>query len=254
VRVLLGDRDSLFRDAMADALSSRPDIEVVATARDADELVLEAKRAQPDVAVLGWRLPGQNGTAIPPLVQESAPGCPVLILDEAEDVGVLVEALESGASGYLTKKAPLPDVLEATRAVARGEMVIEPSLVGKLVALLLRRRQDQETALLRLSRLTQREHAVLSLLADGADSDSIARALVISPRTATTHLQNIMRKLEVHSRLEAATFISRFGVHREKLSTRWMGAGQASSESLEAVVEDGSRPPSFVIRRERQSL
>src|SRR5205823_371105 len=109
--------------------------------------------------------------------------------------------------------APLSDLLTATRAVARGDTVIPPGMLGEFVDLLLHRRRSQDAAIRVLSRLTRREREVMALLADGADNDRIAQALIISPETARTHIQRVLTKLGVHSRLAAAAFVAQNGIH-----------------------------------------
>lgn len=125
---------------------------------------------------------------------------------------MLLEVLDAGANGYLTRDAPLAELIRATRAVHGGETLVPPKMLGPLLSSLLRRKRDQDRAFERLARLTVREREVLALLAQGSDNDGIARALVISPQTARTHIQNILGKLEVHSRLEAAAFVTRSGL------------------------------------------
>src|SRR5919106_687622 len=130
-----------------------------------------------------------------------------VVLESESDVEVVAEArdgLEAGASGYLTKESPLAELIDAARAIHRGETLIPRRMLGALLARLIRRRREQDEALRRMSKLTRREKEVLALLAGGGDNDAIAQALVISPQTARTHIQNVLGKLGVHSRLEAA--------------------------------------------------
>src|SRR4029453_10929718 len=141
------------------------------------------------------------------LLHERVPGCRLLILADGEDQGTLAAGVRAAASGFHTKRAPLVDLLEATRALSRGETVIPPRMLGGLLSRLISHRHELDVAQERLARLTRPEGQVLALLADGADNDAIARTLVISPQTARTHIQNILSKLEVHSRLEATAFV-----------------------------------------------
>jgi DNA-binding NarL/FixJ family response regulator len=136
----------------------------------------------------------------------------VLVLGSNEDYRRLVDLLDAGASGYLTKEAPLADLIHATRAVHHGDTLVPPRMLGPLLTGLLRRRKEQDRAYDRVARLTRREREVLALLAEGADNEGIARVLVISPQTARTHIQNIFGKLSVHSRLEAAAFVTQNGI------------------------------------------
>lgn len=214
-RILLADEQSLFREAVKVILSGEEDLIVVGEARDGLQAVAEAERIRPDLALLEADLPHCDGVRATLLIRERVPDCKVVVLADHEDERLLVEALDAGASGYVTKESPLANLIEATRAIHRGEMHIPPRMVATLLSRLLHRRREQDEALRRVARLTRREREVLALLAEGADNDAIARSLVISPDTARTHIQNLLSKLGVHSRLEAAAFVTRNGILEE---------------------------------------
>lgn len=215
IRILLADGQSLFREAVKVILGSEEDLEVVAEARDGLMAVAEAERTRPDVALLEAGLPNCDGIRGTSLIKERVPQCRVVVLSDEEDQQVLVDALEAGASGYLTKECPLAELISATRAIHRGETLIPPRMLGALLARLIRRRREQDGAMRRASRLTRREKEVLIQLSEGADNDGIAQALVISPETARTHIRNVLAKLGVHSRLEAAAFVTQNGILEE---------------------------------------
>jgi DNA-binding NarL/FixJ family response regulator len=207
IRVLLADQHALFREAVRAIFDAEPDLLVVAEAGTGFQAVEEAGRREPDVAILHAGLEACDAIQAIGLLHERVPGCRMLILAAGEDHGTLEAAVEAGASGFLTKRAPLVELLEATRSVSRGETVIPPRMLGGLLSRLISHRQELDVARERLARLTHRERQVLALLAEGADNDAIARTLVISPQTARTHIQNILTKLDVHSRLEATAFL-----------------------------------------------
>jgi len=211
VRILIADEQSLFREAMRAIIDAEPDLHVVAEAGTGFQAVEAAVRTEPDVAILHAGLQGGDSIRTIGLLRSRVPGCGVLILAGEEQHGTLAASVEAGASGFLTKGSPLADVLEAARAVARGETVIPPRMLGGLLSRLITRKRDRDVAQERLARLTHREREVLSLLARGADNETIGAALVISPQTARTHIQNILNKLGVHSRLEATAFAFRNG-------------------------------------------
>ena len=215
VGVLLADSHSLFRDAVRLVLASGTDLVVVAEARDGLQAVAEAERVRPDVALLDANLPNCDGVRAAEMIRERVPECHVIVISGEEDEQVLIRALEAGASGYFTKEYPLAELIEAARAVHRGETLVPPRMLGPLLSRLIHRRRQQDDALRQLSRLTRREREVLALLADGSDNDGIAQALVISPQTARTHIQNVLGKLGVHSRLEAAAFVLQNGIKGE---------------------------------------
>ncbi|MGH2727375.1 MAG: response regulator [Actinomycetota bacterium] len=215
IRILLADEHALFREAVRVILESQPDLEVVGEAGDGAQAALEAERTRPDVALVDAHLPNSDGVRTTPLIHERRPECKVVVLADSEDDQLLIEALEAGASGFLTKGSPLSELIDAARRVQRGEVLIPPRLLGPLLARLIRRRREQDVAYRQIARLTKREKEILALLADGADNNAIAQALVISPGTARTHVQNVLGKLGVHSRLEAAAFVMKNGIRDE---------------------------------------
>lgn len=212
VRILLADGQSLFREAVKVVLESEPGLEVVAEASDGLEAVAEAERTRPNVALVDLNLPNGDGIRATDLITEQVPDCRVVVLADEEDERVLVDAIEAGASGYMTKECALSELIEATRVIHAGETLIPRRMLGPLLSRLILRRREQDEALRRAARLTRREKEVLALLAEGADNDTIAQRLVISPQTARTHIQNVLAKLGVHSRLEAAAFVMQNGI------------------------------------------
>lgn len=213
VRVLVAHSMRLHRDAVRAAIDREPDLEVVAEAADAAAAVQACATVHPDVAVLDSMLPDyvdvQPGCAIR---DRNGGGCQVLVVADASDLATLTDGLGCGARGYLTHDAAVADLVEAVRTVARGETLIPPPMLGPLLTDLLEQRRVHEQALLQLAELSPREREVLALLARGMTTTAIAEELVISPETARTHAQNILGKLGLHSRLEAATFVIENGL------------------------------------------
>jgi DNA-binding NarL/FixJ family response regulator len=212
VRVLLAEEQSLFRESIRIALEAEPDISVAAVADTGFRAVAEAERHQPDVAVLSDGLTGLDGIQATFVIRERIPHCRVLFLAETEDQTSLMAALEAGAVGYLAKSCRLSELVEATRAIHRGETLVPPTMLGDLLARLMALRQERDRSLRMVSRLTTREREVLALLAAGGNNQTIADALVISPDTARTHVQHVLGKLGVHSRLAAAAFARQNGI------------------------------------------
>jgi DNA-binding NarL/FixJ family response regulator len=212
MRILLADAQPLLRDAIKASIETESDLDVVGTAADGVQAVEVARRECPDVVVLDLNLP--NGDSLEAARQITRVPDPsrVLILADREDGELLLQSVEAGARGFLTRSSPLPELIDAVRRVGRGELGIPHHLVVELIDRLVARRRDHHDAAQVLSRLTRRERQVVALLADGADNDEIARALVISPETARSHVQNALRKLGVHSRLEAMAFVTRNGM------------------------------------------
>jgi DNA-binding NarL/FixJ family response regulator len=212
LRVLIADEHGIFRDALRAALEREPDLEVVGEAAEGPEAVTAVDRTRPDVVVLSATLATSSGIRASCLIRERAPDCWIIVLADVQDQRVLTDGFGCGASGYLTKDCSLEELVEAIRAVARGETLIPQAMLGPLVSDLLDRRRDHDGALLKLGDLSPREREVLALLARGAKTSAIAEALFISPETVRTHIQNILTKLGVHSRLEAASFVIENGL------------------------------------------
>jgi DNA-binding NarL/FixJ family response regulator len=135
----------------------------------------------------------------------------VLVLNGRADVATLVACLEAGALGYQTKDLDLPGLAAAVAAISDGEAVVPRNMLGGLLRGLIDRRREDDERMRRFNTLTKREREILALLGRGEDQDGIARTLVISPQTARTHIQNVLTKLEVHSRMEAVAFAHELG-------------------------------------------
>ena len=209
LRVLLGDRHPLFQEAVRSVLEGEPDLRVVATAGDGHRAVAEAERHDPDLALLSANLINCDGFTATSLIRDRVPGCRVVILAGDRDHGALARAIEAGASGYLPQDCPLSEVIAAIHAVHRGDVLIPPNMLGELIERLAGRRNAREESRRLVASLTRREREILALLAQGADNEAMAEELFISPQTARTHVQNVLAKLGVHSRLEAAALVNK---------------------------------------------
>ena len=238
VRVLLAEPQLLLREAMRVALSNAGDIEVVAEVGDGMRAVAAAKAAKPDVALIDVALPGRDGVQTTRMIGEAASSCRIVVFGGKEDERSMMEALEAGASGYLTEEAALGDLVDATKAAFRGEALVPPRLVAAVLNRLIWQRRERDEAIFLLSQLTRRERQVLAMLAQGANNRGIAEALAISPDTARTHIQNVLGKLGVHSRLEAAAFAARGGLSDDlfrldepkRVTVRLSGSGDPSRD------------------------
>lgn len=212
LKILIADEHGIFRDALKAALERESDLELVGEAADGPEAVAGVERTRPDVAILSATLATYGGVRASCLIRERAPDCWIIVLADVQDQRVLTAGLGCGANGYLTKDCSVEELVEAIRAVARGETLIPPMMLGPLLSGLLERRRDHDGALLKLGDLSPREREVLALVARGAKTSAIGEELFISPETARTHVQNILSKLGVHSRLEAAAFVIENGL------------------------------------------
>jgi DNA-binding NarL/FixJ family response regulator len=215
IRVLVAHSQSLFCDAVRSVFERERDLKVVGMARDGVQAIGEAQRVRPHVAIIDLNLPNCDGIRVTRTVTGRDSDCHVVVIADEEDETTLLNSVEAGARGYVTQNSPLEELIEAARAMYRGEVLFPKGMLTSLISRLVRRGREQDTALRRMSCLTRREKEVLALVAEGSDKDEIARLLVISPETARTHIQNLLRKLEVHSRLEAAAFAMHSGILEE---------------------------------------
>ena len=201
--VLLAHEHTLVRAAVRVGLERNSDLTVVGEAASVGQALAEADRLRPAVAIIDADLPPDGGVRVCTALNDFDTSTRVLIMCSGDDQRLLLHALESGADGYVRHEGGLNEIVAGCRALLRGEAFVPPRLLAPLLkALIVRRRQDDAVAE-RVARLSRREKEVFELLISGHDQGSIAKQLVISPATARTHLQNVLRKLEVHSRLEA---------------------------------------------------
>lgn len=209
ISVMIADEHSLFRQAVRSALETEDGLTVVAEAADGIETVAQVEQHKPDVVLIDADLPNSSGVYTTRLIHKRLPACKVLVLSNHPDPTALFDAMQAGASGYMTKATPLRELIRSTKALLQGETIVPASMLGHLLSQLVENRSEQNNVMRRLARLTRREREVLALLVEGGDNDVVASRLVISPETARTHIQNILGKLDVHSRLEALSLVLR---------------------------------------------
>jgi len=196
IRVLVVDDHALHRDGIRQILGQQPDIQVAGEAESAERALVLVNQLHPSVVLMDIRLPGMNGIDATRRIRRDHPGTRVLVVSAYDDEEYIRGALEAGASGHLSKAAPGRQLIEAVRAVAAGGTVIEPAVLNHLLA-------GTSTAPLPAAQLTERELAVLELLAHGLHNKQVATRLGISRRTVERHCDNIYDKLGVGSRTEA---------------------------------------------------
>lgn len=211
IRLLLVDDHAVVRSGLKMLLAGEADVEIVGEAGSGSEAVTRAGSARPDVILMDIGLPDMTGIEAARQIKSSHPDIAIVALTIHEDEEYFFKMLEAGASGYVPKRAAPEELLTAVRAAAAGEVYLYPSLAKLLVKDYLTQERGAETKST-LDGLTEREQEVLSLLADGANNDEIAAALVISPKTVERHRENIMRKLNLHSRVELVRYAIRKGI------------------------------------------
>lgn len=218
-RLLIADEQALFREAMVAAFDAEDDFEFVGEAEHAFRLLDDAARAEPDVVLLGTTLPPGDWRVTCGALVDSSRAPRVVVKERRRDQDTLLAAMEAGADGYVSGELDLGEVVSAVRQVLRGHTFVPPAMLGPLLAALLTRRRADDRVLHSFLSLTRREREVLELLVDGLGPDAVAISLTISPQTARTHIQNIIQKLDVHSRLEVVALAVTHGV-MERLPQR----------------------------------
>jgi two-component system nitrate/nitrite response regulator NarL len=211
VRLLVVDDHTLFRRGLVALLAAEPSLQVVGEAGDAAEAVRKAQALRPDLVLLDNHLPGATGIQALAELKGASPGTKIVLLTVSEDEHDLQAALRAGANGYLLKTIEGDALAPAIQRVMRGEPVISPELLGKLVAALqapgLSVPPPAAPALAGPA-LSPREQEVLRQIARGASNKAIARSLEIAETTVKIHVQHILRKLGVSSRVQAAVAVS----------------------------------------------
>ncbi len=215
IRVLLVDDQPLLRTGFRMILETEPDIAVVGESGDGEAAVADTRALQPDVVLMDIRMPRMDGVQATRLItgaaRDSAPR--VLVLTTFDLDEYVVEALRAGASGFLLKDVPAEDLVDAIRVVAAGEAVVAPSVTRRLL--------DQFASRLpaanaptpaSLTILTERERQVLKLVARGLSNAEIAAELVVSETTVKTHVGNLLTKLGVRDRVQAAVYAYESGL------------------------------------------
>jgi two-component system nitrate/nitrite response regulator NarL len=210
IRVLIVDDHTLFRSGIQLLLSRHDEFEVVGEVGDALEGVKLAKRFQPDIILQDLHMPGIGGLEAIQLLREESPLSQIIMLTVSENAVDLVEALRVGARGYLLKNIDTEFLLDSIRSAANGEFVMSPQMTGKLADSL--RHPAKPTAAADPDCLTPRETEIIMLLARGASNKEIARNLNLAESTVKIHVQSILRKLKLSSRVQAAVYAVEHGL------------------------------------------
>lgn len=205
IRVLIVDDQALFREGLRTLLSLTPDLEIVGEAEDGEHAIRQAARLDPDVVLMDLKMPILDGVEATRRIHAHRPDCRVIILTTFDDDEYVFEGLRAGAVGYMLKDTPSENLAEAIRAAARGESFLQPSVAAKVVAEFTRLASSVPQSVIELVEpLSERELEVLRKLAAGATNREIATALVIAEGTVKNHITNILGKLGVKDRTQAA--------------------------------------------------
>lgn len=215
IRILLIDDHTLFRSGIRLLLQRQPDFEVVDEAADGLEGIKLAKRHQPDVILLDLNMPGLSGLETLQLLVQDLPDTAVVVLTVSEEADELKAALRDGARGYLLKNIEAETLVAGVRRAAAGEPVISESMTAKLVAHFRAPEKVAPAAAAPVTadRLTPREREIVQGLARGESNKEIARTLDVAESTVKIHVQNILKKLNLTSRVQVAVYAVEHGLN-----------------------------------------
>lgn len=209
IQLLIADDHSLLRAGLRSLLSNEADIEIIAEAADGKETLRHCFELSPDVVLLDINMPEPDGLEVIKKIRETGLKIRVLVLTAYEDESLLREAIRSGASGYIIKRAVETELIDAIHAVQRGELYVHPAVTHALLGDLASPLVPEEIA---AEQLTPRETEVLCLISEGYTNRQIADSLNLSIRTVEGHRANMMGKLNVRSRLELVRYARKHGL------------------------------------------
>ena len=211
VRVLIIDDHTLFRSGVKALIARQEDFEVVGEASDGLDGIKRAKALQPDVILLDLHMPGLSGREAVKILAQECPESKVVMLTVSEDAEDLIETLRNGASGYLLKNIDTQTLIDSIRRAAEGDSVISPQMTSKLVRNIKTGAVAAPAAAER-DKLSPREREILVFLSRGASNKEVARALDVAESTVKIHVQHILRKLNLTSRVQAAVYAVEAGL------------------------------------------
>lgn len=213
IRILLVDDHQLVREGIVSLLRTQPDLEVVGEAAGGQEAIEKARELMPDVILMDIQMPGGDGITATGIIKAEMPSTKVLMLTVSEDNQDLFQAIKHGAQGYLLKNLPAERLFDAIREVYRGYAPISSRVAGRILSEVASAPEPPAGAPRQgLAALTAREREVLNLVGKGLTNREIARALYITENTVKIHLRNILEKLHLQNRVQAATYAQREGL------------------------------------------
>jgi len=205
IKILLVDDQPLFREGLRTLLSVHPDLDVIGEAGNGEEAIRLAKSLRPSVVLMDLQMPVLDGVGATRRLQSEQPECRVIVLTTFDDDEMVFDGLRAGAIGYLLKDAPSEKLAEAIRVAARGETFLQPSVAAKVVAEFARlTRKTLEPANSFGEPLSERELEILRLITEGASNREIAARLFLAEGTVKNYVTNILGKLDVRDRTQAA--------------------------------------------------
>jgi len=213
IRVLLADEKELFREGLIKLLESQPHIEVVCQCDNGFKAVEKAKETKPDVVLIDTYIRYCDSFEATQRINEASPGTKVAMLTDSEDEEDLFSALKYGAKGYLLKKIGVDTLIKSIDLIAKGEVIISPSLAGTFLNEFVSMRQEKEAREAEdEDNLSEREIEVLNLVARGATNREIGEELTIAEQTVKVHVKNILEKLQLRNKQQAAAYAVQHGL------------------------------------------
>jgi DNA-binding NarL/FixJ family response regulator len=206
IKVLVVDDQRLVREGIASLLDIQPEVSVVGTAINGQQAIESALDLIPDVILMDVRMPVMDGIAATQALRQQLPDCQVLMLTTFDDEEYIIKSLQAGASGYLLKDIPAADLAQAIRLTHAGIYQLAPSVAGKLIGQLTASAKSHPPLPPPKHNLTERELEVLRLVATGATNREIALNLSVSEGTVKNHVSNILSRLGLRDRLQAALY------------------------------------------------
>ncbi|HSO27282.1 MAG TPA: response regulator transcription factor [Anaerolineales bacterium] len=212
IKLLLADDHAVVRSGLRMLVEAQPDMEIIAESENGRETIEKVLALRPDVVLMDIEMPGMNGIEATRNIKERAPETAVLALTMYEDDQYFFEMLKAGAAGYIPKRAAPDALVNAIRTVQRGEVFLYPSMAAYLVEDYLQRDEEPTDDDVDLADLTPREKEVLVLIAEGLTNSEISDKLTISVKTVDRHRENIMRKLNIHNRIDLVKYALKKGL------------------------------------------
>jgi DNA-binding NarL/FixJ family response regulator len=211
-RVLLVDDHDLFRTGLRSLLEEEGGVQVLGEATNGSEAVRLVRELAPDVVVMDLNMPSMSGVEATRHITAESPLTRVIVLSISEEDSDVLDAIVAGACGYLLKNSSITDVIAGIHAAAIGQSLISPTIASKVLQRVRATTEDTEMADSIRTELSDRELEVLKLIANGKDNAQIAAELVISPKTVKNHISNILMKLQIQNRIQAAVYAVRSGL------------------------------------------
>ena len=204
IRILVADDHPLFREGVIRSLTSEPGLAVVGQAASGEEALALARDLLPDIVLLDISMPGWGGLVTAEKISTACPAAKIVMLTVSEDEDKLLAAFKTGARGYVLKGVSARELVEVVRATAQGEVYVSPSLAAGILVALTRSRPPDP-----LQELTERELEILKLVGEGLTNREIGHRVELSEKTVKHYITNILQKLQVRNRVEAALIAAR---------------------------------------------